>query len=73
MLTLAHDMSELPVLMSSSWPTVPSKKWRANPCMGLFCALLHLDDWLTLSHGEQSWPPHETAVWAYLVFGQHDR
>ena len=72
MLALAHDVNELLLLMSSSWPTAPSKKWRANPRMGLFCALLHSDDWLTLSHGEHSWLPHETAVWAYLVLGKHD-
>jgi hypothetical protein len=72
MLTLAHNINELLLLMSLSWPTAASEKWCANPHMGLFCALLHLDDWLTLSHEEHSWLPHETSAWAYVAFSQHD-
>ena len=44
MLALAHDVNELPGLMSSSWPTQASKKWGGNPRMGLFYAPLHYDD-----------------------------
>ena len=44
MLTFARDINELPLLMSSSWPTTAFKKWDANPRMGLFYAPLRYDD-----------------------------
>ena len=44
MLALAHDVNELPLLMSWSWPMPVSNKRRANLCMGLFLAPLYYDD-----------------------------
>ena len=44
MLALAPDVNELPLLMSSSWPTPAFKKWGANPRAGLFYAPLHYGD-----------------------------
>ena len=68
MLGLAHDINELPLLMSSSWPPQASQ----NPRSGLFYAPLHYDDWLSSAHGEPSWLLDETARWAYAAFSQHD-
>ena len=44
MLELTRDINELPFLMIWSWPTPASKKWGANPRMGLFYAQSHWDD-----------------------------